>query len=255
MNPVILKTYFYSEHEYKFLNAMLFELYDSIDRMILCEFDIHHTGQARDFIFDMNRIDSEYRDKVEYHACKVQDRAVQAYDNENLIHRINEPLMRSYFTLVSPDITDDTIVLSVDADEVIYKDSLDVILENVRSHGAVGIPMHQFFYKPNYLWKNKRFQSASAFLYGSVGRKFMNNWRDVPRKIPQVCGGHYSWCMSVDQMIKKLHSYSHPRYRFCAKKEILENAIENKSYPFDPSVSFEIKELDWSDPRICDYLR
>ena len=68
-------------------------------------------------------------------------------------------------------------------------------------------------------------------------------------------GCHFSWCMTADEMVHKLHTYSHPRYRFCANKEILQEAIKNKQYPFDTSVVFDIEELDLNDKRIPQSMR
>ena len=56
-------------------------------------------------------------------------------------------------------------------------------------------------------------------------------------------------------MIHKLDTYSHPTYRFCADKDLLNNAIENKEYPFDESVDFDIQELDLNDELIPKSMR
>jgi hypothetical protein len=64
-----------------------------------------------------------------------------------------------------------------------------------------------------------------------------------------------SWVMPVDYMLKKLHCYSHPQYRWLADKNLLEAAIRDKKYPFDPMRSFTIEELPLTDERIPSYLR
>lgn len=250
-----LKTYFYSEHEYEFINANLRESLNHVDSMILCEYDIHHTGLKREMIFDINRIDEDLRHKLEYYPCEVHGKeTVEAYDDEATIHRINEPVMRSYFTKLK-DFDKNDIIYSVDADEIIYERTYQKMNELVSERGKVRLLLHQFFYKKNYLWKNKVFASPGAFLYGATSPKYMNNWRDDGMEPTFMCGAHFSWCMDVPTMIKKLHVYSHPRYRNCADEKLLTDAIENKTYPFDPSVKFEIEELDWDDMRIPDSMR
>ncbi len=250
-----LKTYFYSDHEYEFLNANLRESVGHIDSMILCEFDVHHTGIKRDFTFDINMIDEDLRDRVEYFPCGVHGKeTVEAYDDEDTIHRVNEPVMRSYFTKCK-DFSDDDLIYSVDADEVIYGSVYETIHDLAIQHDWVRLPMHQFFYKTNYLWENKGFCSPGVFKYGSVNPGYMNNWRDVGINPGFFTGCHFSWCMSVDDMVKKLHSYSHPRYRFCADKSLLEMAIRNKCYPFDLSVKFNILEISPGDDRIPESMR
>ena len=61
--------------------------------------------------------------------------------------------------------------------------------------------------------------------------------------------------MNVDEMVHKLDTYSHPRYRFCANKNLLQNAIDNKTYPFDENVKFNIIELDQSSNLLPQSIR
>ena len=113
---------------------------------------------------------------------------------------------------------------------------------------TVQLKLRQFFYKTNYLWSGKDFVSPIATYYKSINPKFPNNWRDIGRAIThEYVGCHFSWCMSVDEMMHKLDTYSHPRYRFCANSELLQNAIDNKTYPFDTTTTFNILELDTQD--------
>ena len=241
-----LKTYCYTPHEIEFIIANLKECYDYIDTMIVCEFDIHHTGVKREFEHQnlKEMVPVKLRNKLDYHACEVFDITARAYEREDLIHGINEPVMRSYFTKLY-NFHDDDIIISVDADEIIYGESLKYIINQVKTYGVVQLKLRQFFYKHTYLWKNKDFISPIAAYYGSINPKFPNNWRDIGRAITdQYVGCHFSWCMTPEQMIHKLHTYSHPQYRFCADQALLTDAIENKKYPFDKNVNFDILELD-----------
>ena len=68
-------------------------------------------------------------------------------------------------------------------------------------------------------------------------------------------GCHFSWCMTPQEMVYKLHTYSHPKYRFCADEDVLRNAIENKMYPFDEDVAFDILELEDDDARLPKCIR
>jgi hypothetical protein len=241
---IYLKTYMYTPHEVDFIIANLEECYDHIDKMIVCEFDIHHTGMKREFEFEdlKERVPEHLRDKLDYHACSVYDHTARAYENEDAIHRVNEPVMRSWFTKLY-NFEDDDIIISVDADEIIDKRKLPDIINQVNSNGIVKLKMRQFFYKKTYLWKNKDFTSAIATKYGMIHPKYPNNWRDQGIVTQDYVGCHFSWCMNVDAMIHKLDTYSHPRYRFCAKRDLLEDAIENKKYPFDAGVNFHIEEI------------
>lgn len=252
---VFLKTYFYAPHEMEFIVMNLLEM--PVDtKMILCECDIHHTGRpnemlGHDYVFET--IPEELHEKVLYVPCHVREFAVDAYNNENLIHQRNEPLMRSYFLKACSFLQPDDVIISVDADEVIYNQAYGDILQGVRQYGKVRLPLHQFFYHKNWLWKNKIFKSPVATQVKN--HTFPCNIRDEGRDVLGIVGCHFSWCMPVDAMIKKLHCYSHPKYRNCADRDILETAIRTKTYPFDPSVRFELEELDWTDERLPEILR
>ena len=233
MSKIYLKTYCYAPHEIDFIVANLAECYDHIEKMIVCEFDINHTGVKRDFEYTdlKDRVPEHLRDKLDYHACEVFNETARAYEDEDAIHNVNEPVMRSYFTKLY-DFNDDDIIISI-----------------------VSLKLRQFFYKKTYLWENNDFTSPIATYYGAIPQKYPSNWRDIGKVTDDYVGCHFSWCMTPDEMVHKLHTYSHPRYRFCANKELVESAIENKEYPFDPSVDFRIRELEENDPIIPESIR
>lgn len=248
---IYLRTYMYVPHEVDLIIANLEECYEYIDKMIICEFDIHNTGEKRDFQFQhlKSMVPAHLRNKIDYHACEVFDLTSRAYDDEKTILKINEPVMRSYFTNLYA-FSDDDIIISVDADEILYGETIPYVLDQVESNGTVALKMRQFFWKPTYIWKNKIFRLGIATKYGSIPVKFPSDWRDIGILTDDFVGGHFSWCMDIDAMIHKLHTYGHPRYRFCAEKTLLETAIQNKEYPFDPNVAFDIEELAIDDSRI-----
>ena len=253
---IYLKTYCYVPHEIRFLKMNLIESYDHIDKFIVCEFNRTHTGRPKEYVFDLllDQLPEEYRDKVLYLQCDISQHTVEAYDNEDAIHAINEPVMRSFF-MKEMDLDDEDIVVSVDADEIIYRDAYPRIINHVEQMQLVRLNLHQFFYKFNYFWKDKDFTSPIAAKYKVFKSHFPCNWRDVGPILPGKVGCHFSWCMNVKEMVYKLHTYSHPKYRFCADEDVLKNAIENKIYPFDENVNFDILELEDDDERLPKCIR
>jgi len=253
---IYLKTYCYAPHEVEFIVANLKECYDYIDKMIVCEFDINHTGVKRPFEYSdlKSLVPEELSDKLDYHACEVYDITARAYEDEAAIHGVNEPVMRSYFTKLY-NFSDNDIIISIDADEILYGEQLPYIIEQVSKQGAVRLKLRQFFYKKTYLWEGRDFVSPIATYYGVINPKFPNNWRDIGNVTEEYVGCHFSWCMGVEAMIHKLDTYSHPRYRFCADRDLLENSIANKTYPFDDNVSFDIRELPADDSLIPKSMR
>ena len=253
---IYLKTYCYAPHEVDFIIANLKECYDYIDKMIVCEFDINHTGVKRPFEYSdlKSLVPEELSDKLDYHACEVYDITARAYEDEAAIHGVNEPVMRSYFTKLY-NFSDNDIIISIDADEILYGEQLPYIIEQVSKQGAVRLKLRQFFYKKTYLWEGRDFVSPIATYYGVMNPKFPNNWRDVGNVTEEYVGCHFSWCMGIEAMIHKLDTYSHPRYRFCADRDLLENSVANKTYPFDDNVSFDIRELPADDSLIPKSMR
>ena len=73
--------------------------------------------------------------------------------------------------------------------------------------------------------------------------------------MPEKAGCHFSWCMSPKEMVYKLDTYSHPQYRFCADEDLLTEAIEKKTYPFNRDEKFDIEEISPADDRIPHSLR
>ena len=51
------------------------------------------------------------------------------------------------------NLTENDIIISVDADEIIYKNMYTKILEEVNKKGIVRLNLNLFFYKMNYLEK------------------------------------------------------------------------------------------------------
>lgn len=242
---IYLKTYFYVHHELDFLKYNLIESFPHIEKFIICEFNKTHTGMPREFIgIDKltEHIPEDMSHKILYLPLDLEGLSVEAYDREDLIHEINEPIMRSLF-MKHVQFEDDDIIVSVDADEIIYSETYDLIKETLRKKDVCSLNLHQFFYKKTFLWKNKDFIAPIAAKFFTFKNRFPCNLRYEGDTLPQKAGCHFSWCMSVDEMIYKLETYSHPRYRFCSDKDILERAIALKEYPFDPNQKFEIEEI------------
>jgi|GEM_PF-1293409 len=247
---IYLNTFFYAPLEIKWLKLNLLESYDHIDKFIICEHDVYHTGKHREFIFHkyQEELPEKLRDKIIYLKCYVRNETVDAYNDEETIHRINEPAMRNH-VLKLLNFNDDDILINVDADEIIYGESYDYILHElvrnqvINHEGIIRLRLHQFFYKPTYLWEGLDITAPIAAFYKTLNDNCPNSWRSKGRTIEKKVGCHFSWCMTIDEMMHKLNTYGHPKYRFCADKKLLENAVKQKIYPFEPKRDFRIREI------------
>jgi hypothetical protein len=137
-------------------------------------------------------------------------------------------------------------VFSVDADEIIFGSSYPKILGSFSLfRRAFKLNLHQFFYKPNYLWVDKDFIGPTV-CKGSYYHRFPSQWRYDGKLFQEKAGAHFSWQLTIDEMIEKLNNYGHAHdYAHLANREILADAVENKKYPFNEKERFEIRLLDF----------
>lgn len=252
---IYLKTYFYTPLEIKWLKLNLLESMPHIDKFIICEYNVTHTGEKRDFIFEQYKhvFSEEELEKIQYLQCDISTETSYARDSDYLCHYKNEPIMRGHF-VKKIHLDDDDIVFSVDADEIIYGNMYDRIIKEVKEKDKILLTLHQFFYKTNYHWYNHDFSAPTVAKYKCYKDQYPSSWRYDGENFNNYAGCHFSWCMSVQEMIYKLNTYSHPEYRFCASESILKDAVENKKYPFDTSVSFNIREIADNDPILPTHL-
>lgn len=243
---IYLKTIFFAPNELKYLKLNLKEAFDHIDNFIICEFNRTHIGTEKKLIFEnyLDQFTDEELDKIIYIGGDISDQALLANGNSEIAHN-NEQLMRGYFAS-KINLNGEDIVFSVDADEIIFGQNYEKIMGTLGVFTrAVKLPLHQFFYRINYLWENKDFVAPTVCKAKYYRKKYPSQWRYDGKLYPEKVGCHFSWCLTVDEMIAKLSTYAHnTEYGDLAKKEVLENAVKNKTYPFDPSVDFQIRVLD-----------
>ena len=143
----------------------------------------------------------------------------------------------------------DDVIVSVDADEIIYKDELSKVISSLDRNGTKSfvLNLNQFFYKINYFWEGKDF-IAPVVCYFDFYKTFPAQWRYDGTQWPTKAGCHFSWVMSLDKMLEKAKVYSHPEYRDYATEENLKNAINFKQYfhpPWDKGIN--LKEINFDE--------
>lgn len=243
---IYLKTIFSAPNEIKYIKLNLEEAFDHIDKFIICEFNRTHTGVEREPIF--NRYIDQFTEnelkKIIYINADISKQAFLAVNDSDLAHK-NEQLMRGYFTS-QINLDNNDIVFSVDADEIIFGQYYDKIISKLGFFNkAVKLQLHQFYYRINYLWENNKFIAPTVCKAKYYKDRYPAQWRYDGKLFQYVAGCHFSWCLTIDDMITKLGMYAHHSdYGHLAKREILEEAVRNRTYPFDLSVDFRIKVLD-----------
>lgn len=256
-----LKSYCYSKHELPFIIANLDEGFNHIDKLILYEYNFTHTGLPKEYEIEkvLHLIPDKLKHKLLYKKIDLTNYSVSAVNDENKCHQINENIQRSWlFNDVDIVLHDEDIIIDIDIDEIVYKDSYEeLILELNKANKPLSIKLNQFFFKNTYLWSNLIFDAPSIYKYNMV--KHINKnikgiqckyQRYCPQKTSKIYGCHMSWVMPIDDMLKKIYSGAHTKYHHLGKHEILEKAIEEKKYVFDLKRPFNIQELNINDERI-----
>jgi hypothetical protein len=247
MTRVIFKTLFSSPNEVAFIRMNLLETEAHVDQFIVCEFDRTHTGQPRDFLFENFRhefSESEWK-RITYIKAEIGGMVKDGFNNSENSH-YNEDVMRGYFIRVV-DIESKDIVISVDADEIIFSRCYPDIINSLGFFTrAVKLELNQFFYRLDYLWLNERF-IAPTVCYGSYYKKQNSRWRYDGKLYKGVVGTHFSWCIPIDDMVKKITTNAHQNdYAKKINYNVMRDAVANKSYPFDDR-EFKILSVNTND--------
>jgi len=261
-----LKSYCYSKHELPFIIANLDEGFEHIDKLVLYEYNFTHTGLPKEYEINkvINLIPENLKEKLLYKKIDLTDYIEYSVNDEKKCHEINENIQRSWlFNDTDIILNDEDIIIDIDIDEIIYKDSyIDLLSELNKANKPISINLNQFFFKNNYLWSNLNFNAPTIYKYKMV-KKINKKVRGIDCKYQRYCsqktskiyGCHMSWVMPIDCMIKKIYSGAHTKYHHLGKKDILEKAVKDKRYIFDLNRPFHILELDIHDSRIPRYLQ
>jgi len=244
---IYLKTIFSAPNEIKYLKLNLKESFLHIDKFVVCEFNRTHIGSKREFIFEnyWDEFTLEEKAKIIYIKGDVSGLTKFSVSDSNIIHEVNERLMRGYFaSQINLNLTD--IIFSVDADEIIFEQEYSKIISQLRWwRPAIKLSLYQFFYKINYLWENNKFIAPTVCFAYYYKWRYPAHWRYQGFLYKEYAGCHFSWCLSIEEMIAKLNIYGHHQdYGHLADKDVLEDAVNNKKYPFDPKIDFKIKVLN-----------
>lgn len=246
---LILKIVVSDPSEVPFLWMILEEAAQFADKIIICEFDLTHSGNKKNFTFE--RYHSEFArafPQLEYlKGADIPGMVHKAKTSAD--HHKNETLMRGWFvSQVILKISD--LIVSLDADEVLYSSTYSWLLQNYKPWNlGVRFRLHQLFYRPNFHWTNTEFTSPIARRAWPTVLSYPDNWRDKGTILPGYWGVHFSWNIPLNRMVSKLNDYSHAQdYGHLAHPDLLREARSSRNYPFDASRPFEIEVLEEGSP-------
>ena len=220
-----------------------------VEHILVTEFDHSHSGLERDFIFN--------RHVEEFAAAFPQLNYLQGVNIPGLIkgaktaddQHHNERLMRgwwaSQYRFKSRD-----VIFSTDADEVLYSSTYRWVLDHFswRTTRGVKFRLHHFFFRPNLLSLSSEFVAPVALRFGRYNRVYPNQWRYQGFRLPGYWGAHFSWCMPIKDMEKKLVNYAHAAEQSDLRgSNLFEHSRENRVMPFGES-SDELHEIGYHSP-------
>lgn len=242
-----LKTYFSASHEMKFLRLNYLESKGHVDRFIICEFNRTHTGAERELIWQELKNDyfseEELKDII-YIGADISKYTTHSMTDGNIIHR-NERYMRGYFVR-EVDLRGSDVVISVDADEVIFGPSYEEIVPKLSFFKrGYQVNLRRFMYKINYHWIDEPFVAPMICRADYYWGRFPSQWRYDGAVYPGTHGCHFSWCMSVPEMVDKMKRFSHAQdYPELADPAKMQEAVDRRTYPFEPDRRFKIETVD-----------
>jgi len=247
MSKVYFKTIVSSMHEYPFLLMNLEEMLDLVDFFLITEANVTHTGSEREYEF-LDKYQEEFEsssNKIKCLRMDLREVCESSNSNSEILHSNEQKIRDGFQEFV--DLQPDDIVISCDADEVLFKSRVKFILNRILSSPfakkSYRLRLHQVIFRLNYLWRNCNFQGPTI----SRAAFFMNQekpqWRYSGSRTYLKSGTHFSWVMSIEDMIKKISRYSHQveNQKF-ASYEILQKAVSEKRYVFEPERKFSITE-------------
>lgn len=252
---VFLKSTITSEAELTFIAAQYLELDHLIDRFIIVEPDFTHTGRSR------NRVGVEkllkaipfIAKKLDYLPLPMTRDVLTNVESVEVDCHINERLTRGMFTRFI-DLSPRDIVISTDADEVLYAGVVEKAIDRLSSRliawQALSLQLHQFTYRDTLIAPGFRFSGPSIIGCGRyiLTRRPMQ-WRYAGRLMPEIAGCHFSWCQPIPDLVRKVSTFAHaPSYNDHEQspRERIENDIRNLCYSFrTPSLALtELKNPD-----------
>lgn len=149
---------------------------------------------------------------------------------------------------------DDILYLS-DVDEIISRHCWDYLLNRMQNENLIGVWLRMFYYFVNlelidHPWALAKLIKAKVFLGGDVSG---NEIRCSPAAVttPFPCGWHFSYLMTVDQIIQKIKAYSHQENNTAEFKDPknIEQAMQSRKDLFGRDMSFKTVPMDKTWPK------
>ena len=280
MNKVIDAFAFYNEVD--MLEYRLETLYDYVDKFVIVEATMTHSGLSKPLNFELNKKRyKKYSDKIHHVVNENLQRNGKLKWSHNpghipgihtggLYYKSNYNVMREYTHIDSIkrpltylDIDDNDIILFMAPDEIPNPKMLVEFRENGLDEVGVTLPLNQYFYDCEHFqerkdyneegWKTDFWYLSHATTYGQLKSMFNDgytiydirviDWQHVPN-----AGWHLSWFESIQD---KMNSIVHPNYK--TDEELMYSAKHKKPLTLNshdvtrPDLEYRLRKIKVTD--------
>ena len=234
-------------NELELLEIRLEELFDVIDYFVICESTKTHQNKPKPLYYLENKDKfKKFHSKIIHHI----------FDPSQFIHGwYIENEQRNCIKNAKFEIQESDIFLLSDADEIMKKQSVEYIRNNLEEFKIPRTSIMQMSY--GYIntvveepWHHKGWRGTVILPYDSFIKNNLNYWRTEKDNLNRYenSGWHLSFIGGIDRVKTKLESYAHSEFNnenFTDKK-IIEQRLLNNLDPLGRGEFKLIKEMEFS---------
>jgi beta-1,4-mannosyl-glycoprotein beta-1,4-N-acetylglucosaminyltransferase len=244
-------------NELDILEIRLEELYPIVDKFILCESTITHSGKPKEQIFQ-NTIEryNKYLDKIEYVLFdkfpEETNRSYWTLENDQRRHIINGIDLNT--------LQDDDVIIISDIDEIPNRKFLDSFIKKYINNSLPNYPIvicSQLYYgkitnkviEPSYFmnWNGSVVINGKILKSNPDIQYYRKNIDFFPR-IQNNGSWHFSYMGTIDDIIKKLESTVHTEWDIQEAKDKLKERIDKCEEPLGRQAKLIKVPIDDSYP-------
>lgn len=247
-------------NEFDLLEVRLNEHNPFVDKFILVQADRTFTGETKPLHFNINdpRFD-KFKDKIVVINTELKPYPESAWENENL--------QREAIFTAAKYLPDDVLYFS-DVDEIISRHHWKYLLSRMKIENAISVWLRMFYYFVNletisHPWSLPKMVKAKTFLSVQMGGTELRMLSGIPLT-PFPCGWHFSYVSSIENIMKKIASFSHQEFNnkefnsrknieeaFRCKRDLFLREIKLRPCQFDSTWPLTMQNSDLWTPHVC----
>lgn len=241
---------FYNEID---ILKMRFDLLaDHVDKFVICEADVTHSGIGKPLYFEENKaLFEKWMGKIIYlkfspDLTGLSFSKPQAFDYDNASWSI-ERAQRNFITTALSSMPYDSCAIISDVDEFWNPEKLSEIFYATKDNGALrmGMEFHYFYLNCKGVGPaNSKWNSAFS-IYSNLIKSDLDISKirvQARLKTLQNCGWHFSYLGDVDSIIQKIESFAHQEFNNNRFKDV-EKLSKCLNYGLDP---YDRKDHSWA---------